>query len=244
MDNYYQLLGIRQDASTEEIEKRCLELGEQLRPDVAGSDRFAQQRFDEVERAYVTLSNPENRAAYDAILITGEEQAGQLSSVADEDGEPWWMRLAWKRYAVIASSLAGLAIVGQLLMASPGMRRPVIDPDIPRPVARANIEWTCSANMSGWVRCSFTNFGTAQGNACVKVHLTIHHGKDSGNRITSNSFCSGQVEPSDVRDRTAQVFFFDGNNQRIDPYKYCTGGTIQDGWPSQCKTTILEAGDI
>lgn len=241
MDNYYQLLGIRQDASTEEIERRCLELGEQSRPDTQGNDALAQQRFDEIERAYVTLTNPESREAYDAMLMAGGEQAGQLENVADADGEPWWIRSAWKRYVAIASSLAGLAIVGQLLMASPGMRQPVIDPDIPRPVAKANIDWTCTVNGSGWVRCSFTNFGTAKGSTCVQIQLSSIYSKDISDRITSNSFCSGLIDPSDVRDRAAQVLFYDKYSQRIDPYKYCAAGAIRDTWPGQCKMTIVEA---
>ncbi len=243
MNNYYQLLGIRQDASTEEIEKRCLELGEQLRPDAPGNDAFAQQRFDEIERAYVTLTNLENRAAYDAILIAGEKQAGQLPSVAEADGKPSGMRSAWIRYAVIASSLAGWAIISWFLWALPSMRRPFTDTDTPRPVAQARIDPNCSVNGYGRVSCSFTNFGNAKGSTCIQIHLSSIFSKVIADRIVSETFCSGLIEPSDVRDRATSILFYDSNRQRVEPYKYCTEGAIRDAWPGQCKMTVVKVSE-
>lgn len=68
MENYYQLLGLPGDATEEEIKHRCLELGQAVRPDIHGNDIASSQRFKDLERAFVTLTNPHNRASYDETI--------------------------------------------------------------------------------------------------------------------------------------------------------------------------------
>jgi molecular chaperone DnaJ len=64
VSDYYDILGISRDASTEEIKKAYRKLARQLHPDVnSGPD--AEERFKEVGRAYEVLSNPERRQMYD-----------------------------------------------------------------------------------------------------------------------------------------------------------------------------------
>lgn len=73
MENYYELLGLSPDASPEQIKQRCLEMGEELRPDIHGESDATQQRFDQIERAFVTLTNSESRAQYDALLQEADD---------------------------------------------------------------------------------------------------------------------------------------------------------------------------
>ncbi|KGM08521.1 molecular chaperone DnaJ [Cellulomonas bogoriensis] len=64
MSNYYEVLGVSQDATPEQIKKAYRRLARELHPDVAqGPD--AEDRFKDVSRAYEVLSNPDKRAMYD-----------------------------------------------------------------------------------------------------------------------------------------------------------------------------------
>jgi curved DNA-binding protein CbpA len=63
MNNYYDLLGVKQDASGVEIKKAFREKAKQLHPDIAG--KIAEDRMRKLLTAYETLSNGDRRYEYD-----------------------------------------------------------------------------------------------------------------------------------------------------------------------------------
>ena len=62
--DHYAVLGVRRDASTDEIKKAYRRLARELHPDV-NPDPVTQDRFKEITQAYQVLSDPEKRQMYD-----------------------------------------------------------------------------------------------------------------------------------------------------------------------------------
>lgn len=64
--DYYEIMGIKHDASQDEIKRAYRKLARKYHPDVSKEDD-AETRFKEVGEAYEVLKDPEKRAAYDQL---------------------------------------------------------------------------------------------------------------------------------------------------------------------------------
>ena len=72
--DYYAILGVEKDASTEDIRKAFQTKARKLHPDV-NKEPDAEERFKEVSEAYAVLSDPDKRKRYDA-MRSGSPFAG------------------------------------------------------------------------------------------------------------------------------------------------------------------------
>lgn len=68
--NFYEVLGVSQDASDTEIKRVYRKKAAQLHPDKNPNNPEVHKQFDELKRAYEVLSDPEKRQTYD---LDGEE---------------------------------------------------------------------------------------------------------------------------------------------------------------------------
>jgi DnaJ-class molecular chaperone len=78
MRDYYDVLGVSQDAGAAEIKHAYRQLARRYHPDISGDERGA--AFLEVSRAYEVLRDPDRRRSYDARLIAG----GRTEWLGDE----------------------------------------------------------------------------------------------------------------------------------------------------------------
>ncbi len=67
LEDYYKILDLERDATLEEIKRSYLKLARRYHPDVNPKEDKSGEKFKQVNRAYVLLSNSNRRRMYDAI---------------------------------------------------------------------------------------------------------------------------------------------------------------------------------
>jgi molecular chaperone DnaJ len=71
--DYYEVLGVKRDASADEIKDSYRKLAMQFHPD-RNKDPGAEERFKEISEAYAVLSDPQKRQTYDQLGHAGFDQ--------------------------------------------------------------------------------------------------------------------------------------------------------------------------
>src|ERR1700739_95043 len=72
----YEVLGVRRDASEQEIKKAFRRLARELHPDVNAHDPQAEDKFKEAAEAYEILSDADRRATFDRYGHEGLRSGG------------------------------------------------------------------------------------------------------------------------------------------------------------------------
>jgi curved DNA-binding protein len=74
--DYYKILEVPREASSEDIKKAFRKLARQYHPDVAKDKKASEEKFKEINEAYEVLGDPENRRKYDELGSQWQEGAG------------------------------------------------------------------------------------------------------------------------------------------------------------------------
>ncbi len=80
--SYYDILGVKRDASDDEIKRAFRKLAAKYHPDAGGDE----QKFKEVSEAYTTLSDPQKRREYDQLLMFGGMPGGGFGGAGGRGG--------------------------------------------------------------------------------------------------------------------------------------------------------------
>lgn len=87
--DYYEVLGVKREASIAEIKKAYRKLAKKYHPDVNPGNKQAEERFKEITEAYMVLSDPEKRKKYDRIGHQAFEGDFDFSRMYSQQGQPF-----------------------------------------------------------------------------------------------------------------------------------------------------------
>ena len=72
--NYYDILGVAEDATAKQIKSAYRTLARTAHPDANPDDPSAEQRFSDIAKAYEVLGDDDTRAEYDNLRLQAQRQ--------------------------------------------------------------------------------------------------------------------------------------------------------------------------
>lgn len=92
--DYYEILGVDEDASQEEIRKAFQQLARKYHPDV-NKEPDAEEKFKEISEAYAVLSDPDKRQRYDAMRSGASQYGSSYGTQTQGYGGGYYTGYGW-----------------------------------------------------------------------------------------------------------------------------------------------------
>jgi len=86
--NYYDILGVKRDASDKEIKQAYRRLARKYHPDVNPGDKSAEAKFKQINEAYEVLADKKNRKKYDQ-FVDQWQYADQFAQARRQQTPRW-----------------------------------------------------------------------------------------------------------------------------------------------------------
>ena len=90
--NYYEVLGVPQTATADQIKKKYRELARRFHPDVVQDKDLGQRVFSQINQAYRILADAERRAHYNSALTAADalrNGSSAMAQAAQQAGRPY-----------------------------------------------------------------------------------------------------------------------------------------------------------
>jgi len=88
--DYYDILGVKENASNEEIKRVYRDLAKKYHPDKNSGDKTAEAKFKEISEAYNVLRDPAKRKQYDQMKKFGGFGGGSTGGFGNFDFGQFW----------------------------------------------------------------------------------------------------------------------------------------------------------
>ena len=137
--NYYDVLGVKKDASAEEIKKAFRDLARKYHPEVAKDKVTGEKKFKEINEAYEVLGDPEKRQQYDQLGASWkhtQQQAPPASGYGDVYPGFSEFHFDGTGFTDFFEQFFGVARVLQAISGASGPRAHAVSP------------WHCAARIS------------------------------------------------------------------------------------------------
>jgi molecular chaperone DnaJ len=188
--DYYNVLGVSESATQDDISKAFRSLAKKYHPDTHHGDAEAETRFKEVSEAHETLSDPDKRKQYDALRAAARSGFGGYRAgpggVRFEEFDLSGLGGAGGSFDDILSQLFGG------LRGSPRGART-------RPSKGANVTAIIRVPFKVAVRGGKTRLAFSQGGNTRTIDLSVPAGTEDGGRIRLRGLGSpGPAGPGDL----------------------------------------------
>lgn len=87
--NYYEILGVAQSASGDEVKQAFRRLARRYHPDLNPGDKTAEDRFKDINEAYEVLADPSKRAQYDEFSKFWQQKGFQSNRRPPASNRTW-----------------------------------------------------------------------------------------------------------------------------------------------------------